>query len=52
MLTGDGPLHDPMTGLDTGEQYNYVFDGSSQALGHIPVADPSSTTGSATTTRR
>lgn len=38
ILTDDGPLHNPMTDLDAGEQYNYVFDGNSQALDHILVA--------------
>ncbi|WP_017610644.1 endonuclease/exonuclease/phosphatase family protein [Nocardiopsis xinjiangensis] len=39
VLTGDGPLYNPMTGLDADEQYNYVFDGNSQALDHILVSD-------------
>ena len=39
VLTEDGPLYNPMTGLDADEQYNYVFDGNSQALDHILVAD-------------
>lgn len=39
VLTEDGPLYNPMTDLGAGEQYNYVFDGNSQALDHILVAD-------------
>lgn len=39
VLTEDGPLYNPMTGLGADEQYNYVFDGNSQALDHILVAD-------------
>ncbi|WP_255647042.1 endonuclease/exonuclease/phosphatase family protein [Nocardiopsis sp. MT53] len=37
ILTGDGPLYNPMTDLPAPERYNYVFDGNSQALDHILV---------------
>ncbi|MFL1379459.1 MULTISPECIES: endonuclease/exonuclease/phosphatase family protein [unclassified Nocardiopsis] len=37
ILTGDGPLYNPMTDLPAGERHNYVFDGNSQALDHILV---------------
>ncbi|WP_306370562.1 endonuclease/exonuclease/phosphatase family protein [Nocardiopsis sp. CC223A] len=37
ILTGDGPLYNPMMDLPAGERYNYVYDGNSQALDHILV---------------
>ncbi|MFI6574663.1 endonuclease/exonuclease/phosphatase family protein [Nocardiopsis sp. NPDC050513] len=37
ILTGDGPLANPMADLPENERYNYVFDGNSQALDHILV---------------
>jgi predicted extracellular nuclease len=38
LLTGDGGLVNPMLGLPAGERYNYVYDGTSQALDHMLVA--------------
>ncbi|WP_116246051.1 endonuclease/exonuclease/phosphatase family protein [Nocardiopsis sp. FIRDI 009] len=39
ILTGDGPLTNPMSDLPENERYNYVFDGNSQALDHILFND-------------
>ncbi|WP_081748599.1 lamin tail domain-containing protein [Nocardiopsis sp. CNT312] len=39
ILTGDGPLTNPMLELPEEERYNYVYDGNSQALDHILVND-------------